>query len=67
MEDPIDKKELSDRLNLALDQLEKFMEVVGTVSDELLIQYQIENGELDPDDLEDFLTTDKELNPPFRK
>lgn len=63
MYEPLGKKELSERLRRALDALEKFTESVGAVSDELMEQYLVEIGELDPDDLEDFLTTKKYLAP----
>jgi hypothetical protein len=52
----IPKKELSQRLTKALDQLETITRDVGDVGDELMIQYLIEIGELDPANVKDFIS-----------
>lgn len=51
----IPKKELSERLTKALDQLEAITRDIGGVGDELMIQYLIEIGELDPSKVTDFI------------
>lgn len=52
----VPKKELSERLAQTLDRMEEVLREISAVGDELMIQYLIETGELDPDDITDFMT-----------
>lgn len=56
MHTPAPKKELSERLSRTLDRMEEVLREISAVGDELMIQYLIETGELNPDDITDFMT-----------
>lgn len=52
---PVPKEELSQRLTRVLDQLSILTENINHVGDELMVQYLVESGELNPDNIADFL------------